>query len=282
MSVSLLRQQLSRTLRSWRFPAIAGIGIVLVALNYWMTFHATFVLPKSDPTFFRYMMLFSDVGAGGSIYCMLLPCIAALAGGGLYSDEKNSGRLRMMLVRTGRRDVLRSSFCAGFVLGGCGGVLPLLLNLVVAVIRQPHTSFIDGVDHIATNPYFAYYPVIRADSWLYPLYKASQPLMLVVVFALIFVLSGAYACLAIGASAFIGKRYVEILVPFAVSLLIWLLPAVLPIRVQLVANEFSQVIFLNFSADSGPYGIWGAMANVALFLVLSGALYEIELRRDAL
>ena len=29
MSVSLLRQQLSRTLRSWRFPAIAGIGIVL-------------------------------------------------------------------------------------------------------------------------------------------------------------------------------------------------------------------------------------------------------------
>lgn len=113
---------------------------------------------------------------------MLLPCIAALVGGGLYSDEKNSGRLRMMLARTGRRDVLRSSFCAGFVLGGCGGVLPLLLNLVVAVVRQPHMSFIDGVDHIATNPYFAYYPVIRSDSWLYPLYKASQPLMLVVVF----------------------------------------------------------------------------------------------------
>ncbi|MBW3094801.1 ABC transporter permease [Bifidobacterium sp. 64T4] len=228
------------------------------------------------------MMLFSDVGAGGAIYCMLLPCIAALAGGGLYSDEKNSGRLRMMLTRTGRRDVLRSSFCAGFVLGGLGGVLPLLLNLVIAVIRQPHMSFIDGVDHIATNPYFTYYPVIRADSWLYPLYETSQPLMLVVVFALIFMLSGAYACLAIGASAFIGKRYVEILVPFAVSLLIWLLPAILPLRAQLVANEFSQVVFLNFSADSGSYGVWGAGANVMLFLILAGALYEIELRRDAL
>ena len=188
----------------------------------------------------------------------------------------------MVLARTGRRDVLRSSFCAGFVLGGMGGVLPLLLNLVIAVIRQPHMSFIDGVDHIASNPYFSYYPVIQANSWLYPLYKTNQLLMLLVAFLMIFVLSGAYACLAIGASAFIGKRYVEILVPFAVSLLIWLLPAVLPIHVQLVANEFSQVIFLNFSADSGTYGIWGAMANVALFLVLSGALYEIELRRDAL
>ncbi len=282
MCASLLRQQLSGTFKSWRFPAIAGIGIVLIALNYWTAFHSTFVLPKSKPTFFRYMMLFSDVGAGGAMYCMLLPCIAALAGGGLYSDEKNSGRLRMVLTRAGRRDVLRSSFCAGFMLGGLGGVLPLLLNLVIAVIRQPHMSFIDGVDHIASNPYFSYYPVIQANSWLYPLYKTNQLLMLLVAFLMIFVLSGAYACLAIGASAFIGKRYVEILVPFAVSLLIWLLPAVLPIHVQLVANEFSQVIFLNFSADSGPYGIWGAMANVALFLVLSGALYEIELRRDAL
>lgn len=95
-------------------------------------------------------------------------------------------------------------------------------------------------------------------------------------------LSGAYACLAIGASAFIGKRYVEILVPFAVSLLIWLLPAILPIRAQLVANEFSQVVFLNFSADAGPYGAWGAVANVMLFLVLAGVLYGIELHRDAL
>jgi len=282
MYVSLLRQQLSRTFRSWRFPAIAGIGIVLIVLNYWTAFHSTFVLPKSDPTFFRYMMLFSDVGAGGSMYCMLLPCIAALAGGGLYSDEKNSRRLRMVLTRVGRRGVLRSSFCAGFVLGGLGGVLPLLLNLVFAVIRQPHMSFIDGVDHIASDPHFAYYPVIQANSWLYPLYKTNQLMMLLVVFLLVFVLSGAYACLAVGASAFIGKRYVEILVPFAASLLIWLLPAILPIRAQLVANEFSQVVFLNFSADSGSYGMWGVLANVVLFLVLSGVLYEIELRRDAL
>ncbi len=280
--MKVFRLQLFRTLRSWRFPAIAGIGIVLIVLNYWTVFHSTFVLPKSKPTFFRYMMLFSDVGSGGAIYCMLLPCIAALAGGGLYSDEKNSGRLRMVLTRAGRHDVLRSSFCAGFVLGGLGGVLPLLLNLVIAVIRQPHMSFIDGVDHIASNPYFSYYPVIQADSWLYPLYKTNQLLMLLVVFLMIFVLSGTYACLAIGASAFIGKRYVEILVPFAVSLLIWLLPAVLPIHVQLVANEFSQVVFLNFSADSGPYGIWGVTANVVLFFVFSGVLYEIELRRDAL
>lgn len=98
MCVSLLRRQLSETLRSWRFPAIAGVGIVLIVLNYWTVFHSTFVLPKSKPTFFRYMMLFSDMGAGGAMYCMLLPCIAALAGGGLYSDEKNSRRLRMVLL----------------------------------------------------------------------------------------------------------------------------------------------------------------------------------------
>ncbi|WP_033521732.1 hypothetical protein [Bifidobacterium bohemicum] len=229
------------------------------------------------------MMLFSQDGNGSILYMYLLPIVAALLGGSVFAREKFSGRLRELEPRPSRSSLLNTSLCSGFILGGLAGVSPLLINLVFAVAKAPHMSFISGRSTVISNPNgkkAMSYVLIEEHNWAYPLYKFSQPLLVVLVFLSVFVVAGLLADIAVGASFFSRYKHVELLVPFVLFLIAWYAPEIsgglLPYDLDLSYMEFLYVALMTVNGAFIP----SLMKAVVLPGTIVVVLAVLKKRRD--
>lgn len=268
--MTLFRRQFAWCMASPRWLAIIAITVGVLVVQYRTAFRPVWVLPDINPNFFNYMLLFNYFGQGSVLYLMLLPFLAALAGGSVYASERLSGRLPMVLTREPRGTVLRSSLASGFVAGGIGGSFPLLVSLLIAVVREPHMEFVDGVQRSAE-----YYPLIAADSWVYGLYCRNQILLLVLTLLYVFALSGLCADLAVCVSFFTKRRYLEIPVPFIVSYLVWIVSDVPGYA------GWSFITFLELRIANAPNCAAGAAVTLPALALVVGVVYAVEVRRDA-
>ncbi|MGE8622607.1 MULTISPECIES: hypothetical protein [Bifidobacterium] len=284
MDWRLMRNQLVGQLRSIRMIGVIGISCMLVAVQYLTTYRASYVIPPSESTLLRDVMLFSQYGTGGGMYLLLLPFLSALLGGSVVSSERYAGRLPMVVIREGRGRFLATAMSSGFVLGGVGGVMPMIANLSIATIRNPHLNFIDGVSADARGRvYSGKYILISSDSWIYPLYEFNQVLCILCVVLLIFVIAGLFSTVSVGVSFFVQRKYTEVLVPFVLSLVWWMLPSLTGGKIP---DQWSHVIFLDFAPGADSSVRWqnyvGIMLSIALLLALSTVLACAERHRDAL
>ncbi|KAB8287626.1 hypothetical protein DSM100688_1412 [Bifidobacterium ramosum] len=283
MNRFVFRRQLARNVCSVRSLVVVAMSVMLMAVQYWTTYHAGYRIRESAPSLLKDVMLFNQYGSASTLYLYLLPFFAALMGGSVWAVEERSGRLLNMLPREGRSALLHTSMLSGFVLGGLGGVLPLIVNLLVSAVRTPQLSFIEGTSADENGMMLPKYVLIDSSSWAYPLYRMSQPLLIAVILLLVFVLSGAFALLALGSSLFIRRRHVELLVPFVASLVWWMLPA---LTGGLVPDEWSQIIFLNFSHWDAPGTAWrnylGMLLMTVGMTVCSLVLARVKEARDVL
>lgn len=278
----VLAHQFRHNLLSLRMGVILLASLLLIGMQYWTTNHASYVILDSAPNFLRDVMLFSQYGTGSGLYLFLMPFLAALAGGGVFSEERYSARLWELTVRDGRSRFLRTSMVSGWISGAVGGVLPLVLNLCWAAARNPHLEFIDGTEISAEGIALNRYVLISSMSWIYPVYHYNQVLCIVLVVAMVAVISGLYAALGVGISFFVRRRYVELIIPFAVNLVWWMLPA---LTGGLVPDQWSPIIFL--SVGPGTNGGWlrqqnvvGLALTIALLAVSAIVLLVVEERRD--
>lgn len=282
MNLSIFRHQIIRNVLSLRFVLIGVVSFVLMLVQYWTTHHSGMAMFDSAPTFLRDVMLFSRDGTGSGLYLFLLPFLAALLGGSVVAVERHSGRMKELLVREGRGRALRTCMVSGFVLGGIGGVLPLLLNLIVAAALNPHLSFIEGNAVTADGQVLPQYVLIDATSWAYPLYHRNQFLLILVILLLVFIISGLFADIAVGSSFFTVHKYVELLIPFVASMLWWMLPALTGGKIP---DRWSHNIFLFFSPGNEPslqlQNYVGMVLSVLLPCIACVAMMIIERRRDA-
>ena len=284
MNGALLRSQVRRNLCGVRMMAIVALSLGLIFMQYWTVHHAAYWRYASAPTFLREVMLFNHDGNGSGLYLFVLPFLAALLGGSVYANERMSGRVRALLPRDGRSTILGTSMLSGFILGGIGGVMPLAINLVLAAAAIPHLSFIDGdaVDE-ATGLVAQQYVLIDYTSWAYPLYRFSQPLLIAFMLALIFVISGLFATIAVGVSFFTRHRYVETVVPFVLSVLWWMLPT---LTFDMVPYDWSHNIFLYIAVGNGMPDIVARQTYIGIALTIGGSmlftgiLWLMEQRRD--
>lgn len=227
-------------------------------------------------------MLLNGDGGASELYLFLLPFFAALLGGSVYSNEKTSGRLQASVIRCGRNKVLNTSMVSGFLLGGTGGVFPFIVNIVLAVIHMPHMSFIEGYPHnvsVVPQQYF----MIDSWSWFYPVYTYNQVLFVLSVCALIFVMSGLFTLIAIGSSYFTNIRFIEVLIPFVLTTLWWILPEVL--RTNTIPDQWSHIIFMYVAnGGSDPTVIKNSVIGMVLMItgssLLSLIMLDMERRRD--
>lgn len=249
-------------------------------VQYWTVHHAAYRLFDSEPTFLRETMLFSRDGTGSGFYLLLLPFIAALLGGSVVASERHSGRMKGLMAREGRNKILCTSMISGFLLGGIGGIAPLMLNLLVAAAANPHLSFINGVAFDSSGQVLPRYVLIDSLSWAYPLYQSSQQLLIMVIVLMLFALSGLFSMVAVGASLFTTRRYVELLIPFVLNLLWWMLPT---LTYGLVPDEWSEINFLFFSASEYASKAFTGMGLTFLGLAaVSGSLALTGRVKDAL
>ena len=147
---SLLCGQIRRGLLSIRFLLVLVLAVVIAIFQWWTIRHAGYRLPYHQPTFLDETLLFSSYGSGTTLYQFLFPFLAALAGGSTLAVERRSGRLTFLQARSSYGVVERTSLCSGFLLGALGGVLPYVIDVLLAAGGNPHLSFIDGVDGTVT------------------------------------------------------------------------------------------------------------------------------------
>ena len=263
---------------------VIALSCVLMAIQYWTSHHAGFIVSGGTQTFLSDTMLFSRFGTGSELYLFLLPLIAALLGGEVVSVERHSRRMYAIVPRVGRRRYLNTSLCAGFLLGGLGGVSPLTLNMLLAAVMNPRLDFIDGMETDASGwVHEDKYVLISSTSWVYPLYRMNQVVCILFIIAVVFVISGLFALVAMGCSFFTKRRHIELLVPFLLNLLWWMLPALTNLSVP---DQWSCIIFLFFSPPESPdlagKNVEGLVLTVVLLSAMAAVLQYAERRRDVL
>lgn len=268
INTMLLQAQLRRGLLSIRFAIVVVLSFSLVVIQWWTIRHAGYRLPYHQPTFLDETLLFSSYGSGTTLYQFLFPFLAALAGGSTLAVERRSGRLTFLQARSSYGVVERTSLCSGFLLGALGGVLPYVIDVLLAAGGNPHLSFIDGVESSDVDIASFQFILISANGWVYPIYRFNQVLCIVVVGLLMAVLSGLFACLAVAISPFVRHRNVEVLVPVAFLLLWWMLPGIIQFSsISSHVEELNPILYLQLDGFETPGANIANLIGIAMTLV---------------
>lgn len=268
INAMLLQAQLRRGLLSIRFAIVVVLSFSLVVIQWWTIRHAGYRLPYHQPTFLDETLLFSSYGSGTTLYQFLFPFLAALAGGSTLAVERRSGRLTFLQARSSYGVVERTSLCSGFLLGALGGVLPYVIDVLLAAGGNPHLSFIDGVESSDVDIASFQFILISANGWVYPIYRFSQVLCIVVVGLLMAALSGLFACLAVAISPFVRHRNVEVLVPVAFLLLWWMLPGIIQLSsISSHVEELNPILYLQLDGFETPGANIANLIGIAMTLV---------------
>lgn len=268
INAMLLQAQLRRGLLSIRFAIVVVLSFSLVVIQWWTIRHAGYRLPYHQPTFLDETLLFSSYGSGTTLYQFLFPFLAALAGGSTLAVERRSGRLTFLQARSSYGVVEHTSLCSGFLLGALGGVLPYVIDVLLAAGGNPHLSFIDGVESSDVDIASFQFILISANGWVYPIYRFSQVLCIVVVGLLMAALSGLFACLAVAISPFVRHRNVEVLVPVAFLLLWWMLPGIIQLSsISSHVEELNPILYLQLDGFETPGANIANLIGIAMTLV---------------
>lgn len=268
INTMLLQAQLRRGLLSIRFAIVVVLSFSLVVIQWWTIRHAGYRLPYHQPTFLDETLLFSSYGSGTTLYQFLFPFLAALAGGSTLAVERRSGRLTFLQARSSYGVVERTSLCSGFLLGALGGVLPYVIDVLLAAGGNPHLSFIDGVESSDVDIASFQFILISANGWVYPIYRFNQVLCIVVVGLLMAALSGLFACLAVAISPFVRHRNVEVLVPVAFLLLWWMLPGIIQLSsISSHVEELNPILYLQLDGFETPGANIANLIGIAMTLV---------------
>ena len=268
INAMLLQAQLRRGLLSIRFAIVVVLSFSLVVIQWWTIRHAGYRLPYHQPTFLDETLLFSSYGSGTTLYQFLFPFLAALAGGSTLAVERRSGRLTFLQARSSYGIVERTSLCSGFLLGALGGVLPYVIDVLLAAGGNPHLSFIDGVESSDVDIASFQFILISANGWVYPIYRFNQVLCIVVVGLLMAALSGLFACLAVAISPFVRHRNVEVLVPVAFLLLWWMLPGIIQLSsISSHVEELNPLLYLQLDGFETPGANIANLIGIAMTLV---------------
>lgn len=268
INTMLLQAQLRRGLLSIRFAIVVVLSLFLVGFQWWTIRHAGYRLPYHQPTFLDETLLFSSYGSGTTLYQFLFPFLAALAEGSTLAVERRSGRLTFLQARSSYGVVERTSLCSGFLLGALGGVLPYVIDVLLAAGGNPHLSFIDGVESSDVDIASFQFILISANGWVYPIYRFNQVLCIVVVGLLMAALSGLFACLAVAISPFVRHRNVEVLVPVAFLLLWWMLPGIIQLSsISSHVEELNPILYLQLDGFETPGANIANLIGIAMTLV---------------
>ena len=165
----------------------------------------------------------------------------------------------MIYMRTSRKKYLIAKYVSAFVSGGLATVLPLLLNLVCAMMLSPN------------HPPAAVLPQITADATCV-FYKLcySRPTLYIVIFLCIdFILGGMWSCVALVSSFLSDYKIVVAICPFFVQLGIHV------VCTMLNSIEYSSVYFAQ--AGYGIHDMWGL---VIYFCVGIGTTYIVFIKQS--
>lgn len=207
----MLKMELNRIMNRPIFWLLILVGLILAllpAIQLWPhgltdDFYAFY--PRSP--YVSWMFFGADTY---NIYTLIFPLVAALAYADAYAEDFNTGLIKNILTKVEKRKYLLTRYFVNFCIGGIVAVFPLVINFLVEMAAYPliENNFYFGMNLIHEGGFF-------------PDLFYHHPLVYVVVKVLIlFLLGGMLASLGLAVSTVVKNRYVVLIFPFLVFMVL--------------------------------------------------------------
>lgn len=217
MLKSMMRLEIHKALRNKLFygSILIGCAITMLSLVYNTgIYQADFATVNGSASNLNPMQAVNSLfnrwiggepfSLGSSIYFFVFPLLVAIPYGWSYCEEKQCGYIRMMVVRSGKRDYFLSKYIAVFISGGLAMVIPLLFNFYLTSLFIPAAM---------PNPMYCTNNGIFFNSLMSMLYY-SMPFLYVFLYLCIdFLFCGLIACISFGVTSFVRHRPIVVILP---------------------------------------------------------------------
>lgn len=225
---NLLKLELKKSFCNTWFAICLMIGAVLVCISAYHTAIAYYgddgsaayfeycmnsnILPREGPEtvtlYNSWLGARTDLGA--ILFFYLVPILAVLPYGWNISTEINSGYLKVIVPKVGRKKYFSAKLFAAFISGGTAIASILLLSLFVTATLVPAVK-----PHSYNN---MYYWVYHGD--LFSSIAFSHPLIYALIYVIIdFLFAGLFACLPIVVALYSKKHIAALVIPYIVVIL---------------------------------------------------------------
>ncbi|SHH70958.1 hypothetical protein SAMN02745196_01141 [Clostridium collagenovorans DSM 3089] len=219
---NIIKLELNKALKNKFFYIAIAIGFMATMMNFLYnleTFNNDLRMLKEaeiamnavynpmvrSSTIFNNWVLGETHTLGSVIFFFILPILAAIPYTWSYCSERNSGYVKNMIIRSGKREYYTAKYIAVFVSGGLAVLIPLVLNFLLASMFFPAS--------VPDSQYYIYY-AISGNSLLSGLFY-TKPLIYVFIFLIMnFLFSGVIACISFIVARFIKTKVAVILSPF--------------------------------------------------------------------
>ncbi|MBB2481715.1 hypothetical protein H5P36_16150 [Bacillus sp. APMAM] len=167
------------------------------------------------------------------IYSLIFPLLATLAYSDAYAEDFNSGFIKNILTKVNKNKYLRVRFIVNFLVGGSVSTFPLIVNFLGEMTAFPL---------IENNQYFGM-PIVIEDSFWPQLFYSHPFLYVMLRMLIIFLFGGMLASLGLAFSTIIKNRYIVLIFPFLIVLIIDIL------LTSLRMNSLSDIFLWNVKAS---------------------------------
>lgn len=155
----------------------------------------------------------NSVNLESFLYFLVVPILATLPFGVSYFGDMQSGFLKNIYLRTSRKQYLSAKYVATFLSGGIAVVLPLLLNLLCALVLLPNL-----------RPEIVWpHSSIDGTRMLFELFYSYPMVYTAIYLAIDFILGGIFACVALSCSFLTDYKVIVAICPFFLQLVIHVL-----------------------------------------------------------
>lgn len=176
--------------------------------NEIMDFTSRSIIPPSDVS--GTWMAGNSSNLEVFIFFLLMPVFAMLPFGTSYFTDADSGFLKNIYTRCGRKEFLRAKYISAFISGGTAVVIPLLLNVLCCMTLVPNLIPSTIYRQNGINP-----------AMLFNSVYFTYPLLYILIFLLIdFIIGGIFACLTLAVSFLSDYKIVIAVIPFFIQLII--------------------------------------------------------------
>ena len=188
------------------------------------------------------------------IFYMIIPLLAVLPFGGSFYDDRKSGYIKNVCIRTKREVYYKAKYIAVFLSGGIAIAIPLMLNLMLSALLLP-----------ALKPDNACNTTITGTTMAYELFY-THPLLYSLLFILIdFIFGGVIATIALSYTYYTEYKFGAMIAPFVLYFFLYSLMNLLD------KTQYSLFFMLNAGA-SGNHVLLYLFAFL-LFFLLSYVLF---------
>lgn len=195
------------------------------------------------------------------VFYLLMPLLATMPFAISYLQDRKSGYIKNIVLRSDKKTYLKAKYTAVFLSGGTVAAVPLLTNLLAVSLYLPWRV----PDSVVTT-------ILPSSVWAELLY--TRPFLYTfLLLAVTFITAGLYATLSLAATRFLQLKFAAFLAPFLISLLIYNIAV--PLGWKSLVSFYFLIPIQSYGLQVPVYlGLLAAFALIGFFGFAFGALHD--------